>query len=125
MSALLKGRALDALLPSDKALDYNELKKALLKRFDLIEDGFKRKLRLCRQEPCETFSQFSVRLSSYLTKWIEMAGCNKTYEGLFDLMMKDQLLHICNKELTLYLKKEFHFLCKRWPPLQITLRRQG
>ena len=42
LSALLKGRALDvyALLPVEKALDYNELKKALLKRYELTEDGF-------------------------------------------------------------------------------------
>ena len=107
LSALLKGRALDvyALLPVEKALDYNELKKALLKRYELTEDGFKRKFRSCRPELGETFSQFSVRLSSYLTKWIEMAGGHKTYEGLFDLMMRDQLLHICNKELTLFLKE--------------------
>lgn len=107
LSALLKGRALDvyALLPSDKALDYNELKTALLKRYELTEDGFKRKFRSCRPEAGETFGQFSVRLSNYLTRWVEMAKCNKTYEGLFDLMMRDQLLHICNKELTLYLKE--------------------
>ena len=45
LSALLKGRALDvyALLPPDQALDYDALKTALLKRFDLTEDGFKRK----------------------------------------------------------------------------------
>ena len=107
LSALLKGRALDvyALLPSEKALDYNELKKSLLKRYELTEDGFKRKFRACRPEPGETFSQFSVRLASYLTKWIEMSDCLKTYEALFDLMMRDQFLHICNKELTLYLKE--------------------
>lgn len=64
LSALLKGRALDvyALLPSDKALDYNELKKALLKRYELTEDGFKRKFRACRPECGETFCQFTVRL---------------------------------------------------------------
>ena len=39
LNALLTGRALSeyALLPSDKALDYNELKKALLKRYELTE----------------------------------------------------------------------------------------
>lgn len=107
LSALLKGRALDvyALLPSDKALDYNELKRALLKRYELTEEGFKRKFRSGRPEAGETFTQFSVRLASYLTKWVEMAGCHKTYDGLFDLMMRDQLLHICNRELTLYLKE--------------------
>ena len=66
---IITGRALDvyALLPSEKTLDYNKLKKSLLKMYELTEDGFKRKCRSCRPEPGETFSQFSVRLSSYLT----------------------------------------------------------
>ena len=107
LSALLKGKALDvyALLPSDQALDYDALKMALLKSYELTEDGFKRKFRSCRPELGETFCQFSVRMSSYLTKWIEMASTPKTYEGLFDLMMRDQLLHICNKDLALFLKE--------------------
>lgn len=60
----LNGTALGvyALLPSEKALGYNEIKKTLLKKFDLAEDGFKRKLRSCSTEPCETFSEFSVIL---------------------------------------------------------------
>ena len=43
LSALLQGRALDvyALLPFDKAKDYDELKSALLKRFELTEDVFR------------------------------------------------------------------------------------
>ena len=71
LSALLKGRALDvyALLPPDQALDYDALKTAVLKRFDLTEDGFKRKFRASRPEGAETFAQFSVRLSSYLHRW--------------------------------------------------------
>ena len=107
LSALLKGRALDvyALLPSEKSCNYNEFKKALLKRYELTEDGFKRKFGSGRPEIGETFSQFSVRLASYLTKWIEMSNTPKTYEGIFDLMMRDQLLHICNKDLTLFLKE--------------------
>ena len=33
-----------------------------------------------------------------------MSNTSLTYEGLFD-MMRDQLLHICNKELTPFLKE--------------------
>ena len=100
-----KGRALDvyAFLPSDKALDYSELKKELLKRYELTEDGFKRKFRACRPEYGETFCQFTVRLASHLTKRIEMSSTYRTYGGLFDLTIRDQLFHICNKELSLFL----------------------
>ena len=31
------------------------------------------------------------------------------YDGLFDLMIRDQLLHICNKELLLFLKERTPF----------------
>ena len=107
LSALLKGRALDvyALLPPDQALDYDALKTALLKRFDLTEDGFKRKFRASRPEGAETFAQFSVRLSSYLNRWIDMSKTNKTFDGLFDLVMRDQFLHVCSKDLSLFLRE--------------------
>ena len=52
LSALLKGRALDvyALMSVSKVNDYDELKAALLRRYDMTEEGFKRKFRSCRPE---------------------------------------------------------------------------
>ena len=45
LSALLQGKALDvyALMPKEDALNYDKLKVALLKRYELTEEGFKRK----------------------------------------------------------------------------------
>ncbi|XP_062610800.1 uncharacterized protein LOC134272595, partial [Saccostrea cucullata] len=107
LSALLKGKALDvyALMPKTHALDYNTLKTALLKRFELTDDGFKKKFRSCRPDQCETFSQFAVRLSSYFERWVEMAKAPKTYQGLYDLMLRDQFLHVCSQDLRLFLKE--------------------
>ncbi|XP_062613758.1 uncharacterized protein LOC134275492 [Saccostrea cucullata] len=107
LSALLRGRALDvyALLPQEKALDYNALKTVLLKRFEKTEDGFRQKFRKSRPEVGETFSQFVVRLGSYLDRWIELGRVNKTFDGLYDMILRDQFLFMCNKELTLFLKE--------------------
>ncbi|XP_052070651.1 uncharacterized protein LOC127709259 [Mytilus californianus] len=107
LSALLKGKALDvyALMPVDKALDYPALKDALLKRYDMTEEGFKRRFRSCRPEPGETFIQFSVRLDSYFKRWIDMAHTDTTYISLYDLIIRDQFLHICSKDLSLFLKE--------------------
>ena len=106
LSALLRGKALDvyALLPSAEALNYDALKSALLKRYDLTEDGFKRKFRSCRPEMGETFSQFSVRMSNYLNRWIEMSKIAKSFDGLYDLILRDQFLNVCNRDLALFLK---------------------
>ena len=84
LSALLRGRALDvyALLPQDQALNYEALKTSLLKRFERTEDGFRNRFRKCRPEAGETVSQFSVRLGSYLNRWIELCKVDHSFVGL-------------------------------------------
>ena len=107
LSALLQGKALGvyALMPQEDAMDYDKLKCALLQRYQLTEEGFKRKYRKCRPETGETFQQFSARLKSYFTRWIDMSGIPKTFEGLQDLMLRDQFTFICNRELELFLRE--------------------
>nr|XP_034306936.1 uncharacterized protein LOC105346079 isoform X3 [Crassostrea gigas] len=107
LSALLKGRALDvyALLTKEDALDYDKLKLTLLQRYELTEDGFKRKFRSAKPDVGETFVQYSVRMSSYLQRWLNMAHIAETYEALFDLVLRDQFLNVCNRDLILFLKE--------------------
>ena len=106
LSALLQGKALDvyALMPKEDALNYDKLKVALLKRYELTEEGFKRKYKKCRPENGETFQQFTTRMKSYFTRWIDMASIEKSYEGLQDLILREQLTFICNRDLELFLR---------------------
>lgn len=70
LSALLTGKALDvfARLPPSSALDYDELKNALYKRFEMTEVGFRKKFRTSKPDGSETFSSI---LDSYLERLIE------------------------------------------------------
>ncbi|XP_069109726.1 uncharacterized protein [Argopecten irradians] len=117
LSALLKGRALDVFsrmpvdqaldsrMPVDQALDFDLLKTALLKRFELTEEGFRKKFRSARPETGETFAQFAVRLDSYFLRWINMTETRKEFASLKDLMIRDQFIHCCGKDLALFLKE--------------------
>ena len=98
LSALLKGRALD------DAADYEKLKEALLKNFDMTERGFRKKFRYERPEKSETFIQFSSRLRSYLNKWLKMAKIEESYEAVCDFFARDQFLDSCSWELYVHLK---------------------
>ncbi|XP_060073923.1 histone-lysine N-methyltransferase, H3 lysine-79 specific-like [Ylistrum balloti] len=107
LSALLTGNALAVFsrLPVHQSLDFDELKKALLRRFDMTGEGFRKSFRTSRPDGSETFSQFSIRLENYLERWVELADTNKTYEGLKDLFLRDQFLQVCNQDLMLFLKE--------------------
>ena len=106
LSALLKGRALevyDRLSVAD-ANDYEKLKDALLKNFDMTERGFRKTFRNDRPERSETFIQFGSRLRSYLDRWINMAKIENTFEAICDFMARDLFLESCSQELYVHLK---------------------
>ena len=108
LSTLLKGRALDVYdrLPTEDAADYNKVKNALSKNFDMSERGFRKKFRYSRPERSETFIQFSSRLCSCLNKWLTMAKVEKSFEAVCDVMAPDQFLEACSRELFVHLKQK-------------------
>ena len=70
LSALLQGKALEVYsrMPLEDTNDYDKLKSALLKRFQMTEEGYRVRFRTSRPEKSETPSQFAGRLSSYFTR---------------------------------------------------------
>ena len=80
---MLQGKALDVYsrLSSVDAVNYDALKDALLTRYQLTEEGFRVKFRTSRQESGETASQFVVRLSNYLSRWMELGKVSEDFGG--------------------------------------------
>ena len=74
-------------------------------RYLLSEEGFRIKFRSARPEHTETYTQFADRISGYLKRWIEIGEVDTTYEGLFEMIVREQTLKICGKELVLFLKE--------------------
>ncbi|CAH3182213.1 unnamed protein product [Porites lobata] len=64
LSALLSGRALEVYsrLSEEAAQDYDRVKLALMKRYDLTEDGYCRKFRASKPEVDESPEQFKLAI---------------------------------------------------------------
>ena len=59
----------------------------------------------CQRKLGETPSQFLTRLDNYLERWIELAKVTKSYEGLKTLIVQEQYLSTCPKEMAMHLKE--------------------
>ena len=107
LSALLTGRALDVYsrLSEEDASDYDLLKEALLKRYDLTEIGFRNRFRNSKPEYGENCQQFIVRLANYLNRWIELSNTDKTFESICELIIKEQFLASCSTDLAVHLRE--------------------
>ena len=107
LSALLSGRALEVYsrLSEEAAKDYDKVKIALMKRYDLTEDGYRRKFRASKPEVDESPEQFIVRLERYLLRWLKLSDSEQTFAGLKDLIVKEQFIDSCPKDLAIHLRE--------------------
>ncbi|KAJ8040949.1 hypothetical protein HOLleu_15410 [Holothuria leucospilota] len=92
-------------IPSDEAKNYKKLKVALLQRYNLTEDGFRDKLRNSRIKPGETYVQFGERLRGYLNRWVETANLQKNFDDLSDLIIREQIVSHCGRDMSIFLKE--------------------
>ena len=72
-----------------------------MKGYNLTEDVYREKIR----EVEETMEQFIFRKKTYMEKWMELSESNMTYEGLRDLMVKEQVIDTCPHDLSIYLQE--------------------
>ena len=107
LSALLSGCALEVYsqLSEEAAQDYDRVKLALMKTYDLTEDGYRCKFRASKLEVDESPEQFIVRLNRYLLRWLELSNTERCFEGLKSLIIKEQFIDSCPKELAIHLRE--------------------
>ncbi len=92
-------------LSESATVDYPQLKEALLKRYELTENGFRVRFRDAKPEDGESPEQFMTCLQRYLTRWVELSKVDKSYDGMCDLFLKEQFIRSCPKDLSVYLRE--------------------
>ena len=60
---------------------------------------------MCKPEENETPEQFIFRMKTYLEKWIENVNINKKFEGLKELIVKEQFVRSCPKDLSVFINE--------------------
>ena len=106
LSALMARRAFEAFyrLSGNEATDYDRVMEGLQKRYNLTEDGYRQRFRICSPEEGENPSMFIVRLKTCLERWMKLAEVPQTYEALRDLFVKEQFLDSSLADLSTYLR---------------------
>ena len=107
LSALLTGKALFTYsrLGIHEADNYDIVKTALFKQYNLTEDGFRAKFRTAKPEQVESAIQFAARIENYFDRWIHLSEIDPTYSTLKILILKEQFINGCGQDLAIFLKE--------------------
>ena len=106
LNTLLTGKAREVYcrLPLALANDHRYLKKALLAKYQLTVDDYRRKFFSAKQVNGESCTNLCGDLEFNLDQWLELSNVEKTFEGPRELLLREQFLYSCKKDMALFLK---------------------
>ena len=113
ISAFLQGAAKDVYhnMTPTEIDDYDALKKALLRHYELSAETFRKLFRESSKRATETHAQFHSRVRVIFDKWMKMSGTALTYEGIREEILKEHVLSTYRKDLIVFLaEREFSSL---------------
>ena len=106
LAANLSGKALEAFarMSAEDSSDYDQVRSAILSRYELTEEAYRKKFRYTRKEHDETFKEWSVKLTGYFNRWLEV---EKIFElrQLHETLIMEQLLNACSPDLRMWLEE--------------------
>ncbi|XP_072006274.1 uncharacterized protein [Engystomops pustulosus] len=109
LSPGLRGKALEVFadLPLELDEDYDAIKAALIKKYNLTPEVYRKKFRSVKRETTDSYADTVGNLRTTFLQWTRGLSVNSR-EDLEDLMIKDQFLHICPVDVR-------QFVCDREP----------
>ena len=107
-AAVLKGPSLSFYqsLCTEGVPDYATLKTQFLKKYACTEEGFRERLRSIRPEAGQSFHAHYIKIKHLWDRWIDLSKCEKTFEGISDLMIREQILQSVSRDLNVYLREK-------------------
>ncbi|XP_053733793.1 uncharacterized protein LOC128766297 [Synchiropus splendidus] len=105
LAPLLTGKARSAYVAMDidDTLDYGKVKSAVLQKFEICAETYRRRFRSSVPGEEETPKELQARLKDLYDKW--MAPKTKTKEEIGDIIVLEQFLKVLNPELRTWIKE--------------------
>ncbi|XP_070549138.1 uncharacterized protein [Ptychodera flava] len=112
LAPTLVGKAQEAYsrLREDDALDYDKVKVAILRKYELTRESYRVKFRACKHTDEETFCMWGDIVADTFDRWMETSGVpslsgEEKYERVRELFIMEQLVEGVPKQMQTYLKE--------------------
>ena len=86
-----------------QAGDYDQVKAAILRRYDINEETYRQRFRNTRKEREESYGELAVRLRDLFCKWAQPS--KSTVEEVTELMVMEQLIGNMPPELQVWVRE--------------------
>lgn len=102
---LLTGKARGAFvhMDVDLSMNYDQVKQAILQKYDINSETYRQRFRSLQVEPEETPKELYIRLKELYGKWVQPKG--KTVGQINEIIILEQYLRMLSPELQVWIKE--------------------
>ena len=107
LAPLLTGKAQSAYasMDMDKAREYQSVKEAILKRYDIHEETYRQRFRKAVKKDEESYAELGVRLTDMFNKWTGADKETRTKKEICEVIIMEQLTECMPTGLRIWLKE--------------------
>ena len=100
----LTGRAQQAYaaLTPEASGTYDEVKEAIVRRYDITDETYRQRCRTTKKKPDETYRELATRARDLATKWTR--GCT-TQEELLELVTAENVLNVLPRDVQVWVRE--------------------
>ena len=89
-------------MSQDDACKYKEVKRAILRRYDIHEETYRQRFRFAKPKEGETPVELTTRVQDLADKWLKVCGPR---EVVVDAVVKEQLLNTLPQDVRVWVKE--------------------
>ena len=108
LQSALKGKAQEtfAALSVDDSSDYDVVKSAILKAYELVPEAYRQKLRNYKKDDKQTYVEFANQAEVYFDRWCSAKKVISDYDKLRQIILIEQFKRCVHDDLKTYLDEK-------------------
>ena len=108
LQSVLRGKAQEAYtaLPISECVDYNSVKNAILKAYELVPEAYRQKFRNYRKQESQTHVEFAHEKEVYFDRWCNSREVDTDFEKLRQVILIEEFKRCVRDDIKTYLDEQ-------------------
>ena len=108
LQSVLRGKAQEAYtaLPISECVDYNSVKNAILKAYELVPEAYRQKFRNYRKQESQTRVEFAHEKEVYFDRWCNSREVGTDFEKLRQVILIEAFKRCVRDDIKTYLDEQ-------------------
>ena len=101
-----KAREIYSALPVDRSAHYDEVRKAILKAYELVPEAYRQKFRNARKQDGHTYVEFAREKEALFDRWCTAKQVDNDYRKLRQLLLVEEFKKCLQSDVKMYLDEQ-------------------